>query len=98
MRPYFNNDQEWWAHESTNLLEDRLHILVKKLQWNKKIVNQMIKDNKFSLNNKEIHKHRMDGYLFELDNIEMQYHQIRMRYNPKRIAIINQSIKQIQQL
>lgn len=95
-----HNEQikEWWAYETTSYLEDRLINLVTRTKWNRRVVKQMIKENTFSSNDREVHQHRMNTYLSELDQIEKQLRTIGMRYNPKRLLIIKQSIKQIQQL
>lgn len=95
-----HNEQikEWWAYETTSYLEDRLINLVIRTKWNRRVVKQMIKNNEFSSNDREVHQHRMDSYINELDQIEKQLRTIGMRYNPKRLLIIKQSIKQIQQL
>ena len=97
---HHHNEQikEWWAEETTSYLEDRLINLITKTKWNRSVVKQMIKENKFSLNDREVHKHRMDSFISELNQIEKQLRSIGMRYNPKRLLTIKQSIKQIQQL
>lgn len=103
--PHPHNEQhhnvqikEWWADETTSYLEDRLINLVTRTKWNRTVVKHMIKENTFSSNDREVHQHRMDSYINELNQIEKQLRTIGMRYNPKRLLIIKQSIKQIQQL
>jgi len=97
---HHHNEQikEWWAYETTSYLEDRLINLITRVKWNRRVVKQMIKENKFNSNDREIHKNRMDSFINELNQIEKQLRAIGTRYNPKRLLIIKQSIKQIQQL
>jgi hypothetical protein len=92
------NINEWWAVETTNYLYDRLINLVLRIKWNRTVVKQMINENTFSSNKREIHQHRMESFISELNQIEKQLRTIGMRYNPKRLLIIKKSIKQIQQL
>jgi len=91
------NINEWWAHETTNYLEDRLRNLIVKLKWNRGVVKSMVSRNEFNFNDKEIHQNRMDRYIAELNHIEKQMKMIGMRYNPKRFLIIKQSIIKIKQ-
>ena len=83
---------------NNNYLYDRLINLVLRIKWNRTVVKQMINENTFSSNKREIHQHRMESFISELNQIEKQLRTIGMRYNPKRLLIIKKSIKQIQQL
>lgn len=91
------NIKEWWAHETTKYLEDRLLNLVVKTRWNRDVVCRMIQNNELSSNDLEIHQHRMDRFMLELEHIEKQMRMIGLRYNPQRLSIIKQSIKKIKQ-
>lgn len=90
---YKNISDEWWHHNVSQLNEDRLRNLVIQVQWNKRV----IKGFKLTRNDLEIHRNRMDSYINELNQIEKQLRTIGMRYNPKRLLIIKQSILKLKQ-
>ena len=49
--------------------------------WNKRIICQI----RLSNNDLEIHRHRFDGYISQLDNIAKQLKTIAVQYNEQRI-------------
>ena len=75
------NINHWWAYETNRYLQDRLRNLVIRANCNKRIICRIHLTN----NDLEIHRHRFEGFISQLENIEKQLKTIAMQYNEQRI-------------
>ena len=75
------NIKHWWAYETNKYLQDRLRNLVIRANWNKRVVSGF----KLSNNDLEIHQHRFEGFIAQLENIGKQLKTIAVQYNEQRI-------------
>lgn len=79
---YYNeNIHHWWAYTTNRYLQDRLRNLVIRVNWNKRIICRIHLSN----NDLEIHKHRFDTFISQLENIEKQLKTIAVQYNEQRM-------------
>ena len=79
---YYNeNINHWWAYETNRYLQDRLRNLVIRANWNKRIICQI----HLTANDLEIHQHRFERFITQLENIDKQLKTIAMQYNEQRM-------------
>jgi len=78
---YNDNISHWWAYETNKYLQDRLRNLVIRVNWNKRIICRI----RLSNNDLEIHRHRFDRFISQLENIAKQLKTIAVQYNEQRI-------------
>ena len=76
-----DNINHWWAYETNKYLQDRLRNLVIRANWNKRIICKI----HLSINDLEIHNHRFESYIEQLENIGKQLKTIGLQYNKQRI-------------
>ena len=62
-------------------MQERLRNLVVRANWNKRIICRI----HLSPNDLEIHRHRFEGFITQLENIDKQLKTIAMQYNEKRM-------------
>ena len=86
-----DNINHWWATETNAYLQDRLRHLVIRANWNKRVVSNF----KLTNNDYELHQHRFDKFIKELNNIGMQLKQIGLQYNERRMKTIYKSMNKI---
>jgi hypothetical protein len=74
-------DEVKTTYETNRYLQDRLRNLVLRANWNKRIICRI----KLTNNDLEIHRHRFDGFISQLENIDKQLKSVAMQYNEQRM-------------
>ena len=64
-----DNINHWWAYETNRYLQDRLRNLVIRANWNKRIICRI----HLTTNDLEIHQHRFERFITQLENIDNSF-------------------------
>jgi hypothetical protein len=83
--------EEWQAYYYYTSLHFRLRKIIRQANWNKNVITR------FELNNndKEIHRHRFDRLLEELEEVDKNWKELRYNYDSNRINKIKQQLTKI---
>lgn len=83
--------EEWQAYYYYTSLHFRLRKIIRQANWNKNVITR------FELNNndKEIHRHRFDRLLNELEEVNKHWKELRYNYDSNRIKKIKKQLTKI---
>lgn len=83
--------EEWQAYYYYTSLHFRLRKIIRQANWNKNVITR------FELNNndKEIHRHRFDRLLNELEEVNKNWKELRYNYDSNRINKIKKQLTKI---
>ena len=83
--------EEWQAYYYYTSLHFRLRKIIRQANWNKNVITR------FELNNndKEIHRHRFDRLLNELEEVDKNWKELRYNYDSNRIKKIKKQLTKI---
>lgn len=83
--------EEWQAYYYYTSLHFRLRKIIRQANWNKNVITR------FELNNndKEIHRHRFDRLLNELEEVNKNWKELQYNYDSNRINKIKQQLTKI---
>ena len=88
---YLQEMEEWQAYYYYTSLHFRLRKIIRQANWNKTIIT------KFELTNNdiEIHKHRFDRLIDELNEVDKHWKELRYNYDSKTIKKIKKQLTKI---
>ena len=83
--------EEWQAYYYYTSLHFRLRKIIRQANWNKNVITR------FELNNndKEIHRHRFDRLLNELEEVNKNWKELQYNYDSNRINKIKKQLTKI---
>ena len=83
--------EEWQAYYYYTSLHFRLRKIIRQANWNKNVITR------FELNNndKEIHRHRFDRLLEELEEVNKNWKELQYNYDSNRINKIKKQLTKI---